>query len=49
MTERHEEKSRDYGYSIGEVERLSWNSLMGVLQVHELLEHKSGIQFYWDN
>lgn len=46
MTERQEDKSHDYGRGISDIERLSWNALLEVLQLHDSFQHNGGFGFH---
>lgn len=45
MAGRPEDKSHDCGRGISEVERISWNSLLEVLQIQDSFQRQGGIQF----
>ena len=49
MTKRAQDKFKDCGRPISDLERYSWGELMNIFQTQDKFEHLGGHRFSWNN
>ena len=49
MTRRPQDKSKDCGRAISDLERFTWNGLLTAFQIHGHFIHQGGPRFSWSN
>ena len=49
MTERAQDKSRDCGRAISDVERLTWEGLLNAFKIQDNFVHQGGPRYSWNN
>ena len=49
MTERVQDKSKDCGRAISDLERFTWGELLNAFQVQDKFVHQGGPRFSWNN